>query len=271
MKVITNIHDVYIHQRFKWFRRLDNKYSRAILRAHGVHHAKRTKEDGKDFGLLVVDSKYFKPRKEWTKKDEKIVENDIPIYFSEAYPFIEASEKTWGFYSTILKSWLLALKIIEIDKDGRINTSDVSHNNATIELGNLKRISGLRAGNRGLFFPVTSHAKMVEVTQMIIKGEEPTENEALKAKSDLKNAGVLVGGNLAVSNIDELNEALTAQILDDGYSDFWAAIHANEPCYAIFKVIAGEGLTESTLKWRLRKLTALAKKLKIIPNKRFTY
>ena len=106
---------------------------------------------------------------------------------------------------------------------------------------------------------------------MILNGEEPTGKEALKAKSDLNNAGVLVGGHLAVSNIEELNEALTAQILDDGYEDFWKAIHADQPCYEIFKGIAGEGLTESTLKWRLRKLTALAKKLKIIPNKRFKY
>ncbi len=59
------IHDVYIHQRFKWFRQLDSKYSRAILRAHGAHHAKHTKEDCESFGLLVVDSKYFKKRKEW--------------------------------------------------------------------------------------------------------------------------------------------------------------------------------------------------------------
>lgn len=56
------IHDVYIHQRFKWFRQLDSKYSRAILRAHGAHHTKNTKEDCESFGLLVVDSKYFKSR-----------------------------------------------------------------------------------------------------------------------------------------------------------------------------------------------------------------
>lgn len=56
------IHDVYIHQRFKWFRQLDNKYSRAILRAHGAHHAKQTKEDCESFGLLVVGNKYFKKR-----------------------------------------------------------------------------------------------------------------------------------------------------------------------------------------------------------------
>lgn len=57
------IHDVYIHQRFKWFRQLDNKYSRAILRAHGAHHAKQTKEDCESFGLLVINRKFFGKRK----------------------------------------------------------------------------------------------------------------------------------------------------------------------------------------------------------------
>ena len=61
------MHDVYIHQRFKWFRQLESKYSKAILRAHGAHHAKRTKEEGESFGLLVVHPKYFKSRKEWAK------------------------------------------------------------------------------------------------------------------------------------------------------------------------------------------------------------
>ncbi len=56
------IHDVYIHQRFKWFRQLDGFYSRAILRAHGAHHAKTTKDGCESFGLLVVSPKYFKKR-----------------------------------------------------------------------------------------------------------------------------------------------------------------------------------------------------------------
>ena len=62
------IHDVYIHQRFEWFRQLDNKYSRAILRAHGAHHARQTKENCESFGLLVVNSKFFKKRSNWTQK-----------------------------------------------------------------------------------------------------------------------------------------------------------------------------------------------------------
>lgn len=57
------IHDVYIHRRFSWFKQLDNKFSRAILRAHGAHHSKTKKEDCESFGLLVVDKKYFKGRK----------------------------------------------------------------------------------------------------------------------------------------------------------------------------------------------------------------
>jgi beta-carotene 3-hydroxylase len=61
------IHDVYIHQRFKWFRQLDSRYSRGILRAHGAHHAKHTKEDCESFGLLIVDNKYFKKRSAWAR------------------------------------------------------------------------------------------------------------------------------------------------------------------------------------------------------------
>jgi len=57
------IHDVYIHQRFKWFKQLDSQYSRAILRAHGTHHAKTTKHDCESFGLLVVAAKFFRSKR----------------------------------------------------------------------------------------------------------------------------------------------------------------------------------------------------------------
>jgi beta-carotene 3-hydroxylase len=70
------IHDVYIHRRFKWFNQLDNKYSRAILRAHGSHHAVQTQYGCESFGLLIVNPKYFKKRSEW-KKDNILKNNDI--------------------------------------------------------------------------------------------------------------------------------------------------------------------------------------------------
>jgi beta-carotene 3-hydroxylase len=57
------IHDVYIHQRFKWFRQLEGWYSKGILKAHGAHHAKTTKEGCESFGLLIVNPKYFARKK----------------------------------------------------------------------------------------------------------------------------------------------------------------------------------------------------------------
>jgi beta-carotene 3-hydroxylase len=56
------IHDVYIHRRFTWFKQLDNPYSRAVLRAHGAHHANTAKDASESFGLLFVHPKYFGER-----------------------------------------------------------------------------------------------------------------------------------------------------------------------------------------------------------------
>ena len=54
------IHEVFIHQRFKWLSRSDNTYLRAIRKAHKVHHKHLTKEQGECFGMLIVPLKYWK-------------------------------------------------------------------------------------------------------------------------------------------------------------------------------------------------------------------
>ena len=54
------VHDVFIHQRIKWFRNANNPYFRAIRRAHKMHHKHITKEDGECFGMLWVPLKYYK-------------------------------------------------------------------------------------------------------------------------------------------------------------------------------------------------------------------
>jgi len=56
------VHDVYIHRRFSWFKQLDNRYTQAVVRAHGAHHAVTTKESSESFGLLVFDKQYFGER-----------------------------------------------------------------------------------------------------------------------------------------------------------------------------------------------------------------
>ena len=53
------VHDVIIHQRFKWFSRSNNTYIRAIRRAHKMHHKHLEKHDGESFGMLYVHKKYW--------------------------------------------------------------------------------------------------------------------------------------------------------------------------------------------------------------------
>lgn len=54
------VHDVLIHQRFKWFKRTNNKYLKGLRKAHKIHHKHLGKEDGECFGMLFVPKKYFK-------------------------------------------------------------------------------------------------------------------------------------------------------------------------------------------------------------------
>ena len=52
------IHDVLIHQRFKWFKDTKNKFLLGLRKAHKIHHKHLGKEDGECFGMLYVPKKY---------------------------------------------------------------------------------------------------------------------------------------------------------------------------------------------------------------------
>lgn len=52
------IHDVLIHQRFKWFKKTKSKFLIGLRKAHKVHHKHLGKEDGECFGMLNVPNKY---------------------------------------------------------------------------------------------------------------------------------------------------------------------------------------------------------------------
>ncbi|MBD0832033.1 sterol desaturase family protein [Aestuariibaculum sediminum] len=54
------VHDIFIHQRFKWFRNANNWYAKGIRRAHKIHHKHLEKKDSECFGMLFVPFKYFK-------------------------------------------------------------------------------------------------------------------------------------------------------------------------------------------------------------------
>jgi beta-carotene 3-hydroxylase len=54
------VHDIIIHQRFKWLTKWENSYVLGIRRAHKIHHKYLGKEHGENFGMLLVPMKYFK-------------------------------------------------------------------------------------------------------------------------------------------------------------------------------------------------------------------
>ena len=56
------IHDVMIHQRlpFPFLYKMDNRYIRAIRRAHLAHHRPKTKTDFHNYGLLIFPARFFK-------------------------------------------------------------------------------------------------------------------------------------------------------------------------------------------------------------------
>ena len=53
------VHEVIIHQRFKWFSRSNNTYIRTIRWAHKMHHKHLNKYQGESFGMLLVAKKYW--------------------------------------------------------------------------------------------------------------------------------------------------------------------------------------------------------------------
>jgi beta-carotene 3-hydroxylase len=62
------VHDIFIHQRIKFFRNTNQPYLLALRRAHKAHHKNIEKEEGVSFGMLIVPKKFYKEAKEMLKK-----------------------------------------------------------------------------------------------------------------------------------------------------------------------------------------------------------
>lgn len=78
------VHDIVIHQRFKWLKGLDNSYIRALRRAHKDHHAETDKDAARSYGMLWVDKKYFGPS---STLDKVRTYSQIRFFCERDYPF----------------------------------------------------------------------------------------------------------------------------------------------------------------------------------------
>lgn len=65
------VHDVFIHQRFKWLKHSKHPYLKALRKAHKVHHKHLGKEEGECFGMLVVPWKFMQEALDFKKKTAK--------------------------------------------------------------------------------------------------------------------------------------------------------------------------------------------------------
>jgi len=61
------VHDTFIHQRFKVFKRSDSTYLRALRKAHKIHHKSFEKHHGSCFGMLIVPWKYVREARQSSK------------------------------------------------------------------------------------------------------------------------------------------------------------------------------------------------------------
>ncbi len=72
------VHDVIIHQRFKWFTRSNSTYVRAIRWAHKMHHKRLGKEDGESFGMLYVHKMYW----DKIRRDKKLMAGKARVEYA---------------------------------------------------------------------------------------------------------------------------------------------------------------------------------------------
>ncbi|MGZ8559011.1 MAG: beta-carotene hydroxylase [Chitinophagaceae bacterium] len=72
------VHDVIIHQRFKWFTRSNNKYVRAIRWAHKMHHKHLDRHNGESFGMLFVAKKYW----DKIRRDAKLMAGNKKVQYA---------------------------------------------------------------------------------------------------------------------------------------------------------------------------------------------
>ncbi len=81
------VHDIIIHQRFKWFTRSNSRYVKVIRWAHKMHHKHLEKEEGESFGFLFVAKKYWQK----VKRDEAMQFQTTKARRAES--FTEKNEK----------------------------------------------------------------------------------------------------------------------------------------------------------------------------------
>lgn len=203
--------------------------------------------------------------------NSKFQEDRLPMFLKEQFSFVEATPQTWQLYANIMKSWLIGVKILNVDNNGFFNTIIINRDEAISQLGNLDSFKIGTRKSSNLFLPSVSWQYVSDVISQLINGSTPTKGEYLKALNDISNMGFIINDKLNIEDKDEVVDKIKTILNSEPYTNIWNATKKQEPLLPIMYEILSIDISEETIKWRLKKLLNWGKGLGLIQDRRYKY
>ncbi len=198
---------------------------------------------------------------------------EITIFLQKEFPFIEANEKTWNYYTNVFLAWLNTALLIDYTDDGLIVRNKDPHNKIVIELGNLKDVKSSKKRSPGLeiFLPSVTFNQAMEVFDALSAGNKIKNRSHTKAISDFKVLNILRRDKIQVNSKEDFKSIARSALEIDTFNEFWKAVLEKSNVKEIFMRDIQNNLTSETLKWRIKLLINWGKELAIIPDGRYKY
>ena len=202
------------------------------------------------------------------KKETNI--SEIPQFLQEQFPFVEAINSTWQLYANLFEMWGMSTKIIYHEDNIIKYNSDYSENDIK-ELGNLQNVVYGKRNHGEILLPSASWG-YVEKCYLTIKDDKiPSSGEERKVYLDFKRIGI-IDKMKKIKTFEDFELYLKENYLQiPEYNKIWKAAQNQDGIKKAVAEIAGNGITETTLEWRTKRIINWGKGLGLIPNKRYTY
>lgn len=196
--------------------------------------------------------------------------SDLGEYIKSKFPYIDASDGTWGTYANILYSWLTVTKIVTMNKNDSMEIC-TSYTNDDSQLGNLQQALYGRKILTNELIPSVSWSYMEKCFMKIKNGEQSFDGEVNKALLDLKRSGIY-SEIQKYTSLDSFKEDIINKYLStEKYCVLWDSARNDGDIKGAVRSLLNAESTESTLQWRIKKILNWGKALGIIEKKRYKY
>lgn len=203
-----------------------------------------------------------------TKKETNVLE--IPQFLQEQFPFVEAVNSTWQLYANLFEMWIAATKLIYIEDEIIKYNSEYSESDIK-ELGNLQNVVYGKRNHGEIFLPSASWGYVEKCYITLKSGKIPSSGEEKKVYLDFKRIGI-IDKIKKIQSFEDFEQYLKNNYLQTPeYNKIWDSAKKQKGIKQAVAVIAGNGISETTLEWRAKKIINWGKGLGLIPNKRYKY